>query len=291
MKVIAMQTLGTSLPIRVITYNIRYAAPNRAPNEEPWPVRCPKLANQLQFVTSGLESSFICHQEVLHSQLVDLAGKLGPQWAHIGQGRDGGTKGEYSPIFYRPDVWKCEAWKTVWLSETPDVPSRGWDAVLNRIVTVGEFTHVVSRTRVVVMSTHFDHIGVKAREESAKLILSVVREAQEGREGQRPQAIILGGDFNSRPNDAGYKTITAPDSGMVDVRTQVPKEKRYGNEYTYSSFGETDDAPKRIDFLFVTSDAGVDVTTYGVLSNRFDDSIYISDHRPVVADLAIPLLR
>jgi len=278
-----------SLPIRLITYNIRYAASHRAPNEEPWPIRCPKLATQLQFTTSGFESAFICHQEVLHPQLQDLARQLGPRWAYIGQGRDGGTEGEYSPIFYVPHVWKCDDWRTIWLSETPNVPSRGWDAVLNRIVTVGEFTHRRTGVRIVVMSTHFDHVGTKAREESAKLIVSVVREVREGRNGRRAAAVILGGDFNSQPDDLGYKIITAPDSGLVDVRGCVAEEKRYGNEHTYTSFGETDDAPKRIDFLFVTNDAGSKVATYGVLSNRFDDGVYISDHRPVVADLELHL--
>lgn len=302
MRLTNSTTLGTTLPIRVITYNIRYAADHRAPNEEPWPVRCPKLATQLRFATSGLESSFLCLQEVLHHQLEDLSSALGPRWAHIGQGRDGGEAGEYSPVFYQPEVWACEGWRTVWLSETPDVPSRGWDAVLNRIVTVGRFKHVFTGTRVVVMSTHFDHVGVKARERSAELVLSVVREAQkgddeEGRPRPRPKLVVLGGDLNSLPDDPGYRTLTAPGSGMVDVRERVAEDARYGNECTYSSFGEPGEGPKRIDFLFAAGPpgdaavAGVDVATYGVLANRFDDGVYISDHRPVVADLEIPIIR
>ena len=44
---------------------------------------------------------------------------------YIGVGRDDGKKaGEYSPILYRSAVWKVEAWKTVWLSETPDKPGK-----------------------------------------------------------------------------------------------------------------------------------------------------------------------
>ncbi|CAI4212950.1 unnamed protein product [Parascedosporium putredinis] len=220
MRLTNSTTLGTTLPIRVITYNIRYAADHRAPNEEPWPVRCPKLATQLRFATSGLESSFLCLQE----------------------GRDGGEAGEYSPVFYQPEVWACEGWRTVWLSETPDVPSRGWDAVLNRIVTVGRFKHVFTGTRVVVMSTHFDHVGVKARERSAELVLSVL--------------VVLGGDLNSLPDDPGYRTLTAPGSGMVDVRERVAEDARYGNECTYSSFGEPGEGPKRIDFLFAAGPPG-----------------------------------
>jgi hypothetical protein len=49
--------------------------------------------------------------------------KTNDEWAYIGVGRDDGKeKGEYSPIIYRPRVWRVDGWRTVWLSETPDRP-------------------------------------------------------------------------------------------------------------------------------------------------------------------------
>jgi hypothetical protein len=62
------------------------------------------------------------------------------KWKYIGVGRDDGiTKGEYSPIFYNSEVHELISWRYFWLSETPDRPSRGWDANSIRICTVGRF--------------------------------------------------------------------------------------------------------------------------------------------------------
>ncbi|KAF9870806.1 endonuclease/Exonuclease/phosphatase [Colletotrichum karsti] len=285
-------TTASSMLIRMVSQNVRYATKNPTPKEKLWKDRGPKLINQLDFITTGHESAFICLQEVLYSQLEEIQSWLGPNWAHIGLGRDDGKRaGEFSPVFYQVNRWQCERSETLWLSKTPEKPSRGWDAVLNRIVTVGEFVDKQTEARVVVMSTHFDHIGVRAREESAKLLLKIARDWSNGANGKPPTTVLLAGDFNSTPEDNAYKTMVAPDSGMVDVFTTVPKEKRYGNEITYTSFDEPNEKPTRIDFLFVQDPSPATIRTFGVLSNKFDDDVFLSDHRPVVADVEIPVLR
>ena len=124
----------SALPLRVITFNIRYATTTPVTGEQPWSVRCPKLCRQLIFNTAGQDSPFICLQEALHSQ--------------------DPMDGEFSPVFYKSDTWECIQNETKWLSETPDKPSRGWDAALNRIVTMGLFRHRGTGSTVVVMSTH-----------------------------------------------------------------------------------------------------------------------------------------
>lgn len=275
------------MPLRAVSYNIRYATQNPVLGERPWEIRFPKLCTQLRFITAGQESPFICLQEALYSQVIDIQANLGPSWSHIGRGRgEGETDGEFSPIFYRSDTWSCIRSETRWLSKTPSKPSQGWDAVLNRIVTMGEFTHKASSTRVIVMSTHFDHIGVKARQHSAELLIEFAREW--GRDSEiQPSVVFVGGDFNSTPDDGAYKTMTAPGSGMSDISSLLPLEKHYGNHLTYTSFGEPTEWPKRIDFLFLQEPRTAVVTDFGVLANSFDDQIRISDHRPVVADMEI----
>lgn len=277
------------LPIRLITFNVRYATKTPVPGEEPWSIRCPKLCSQLKFITTGQDSPFICLQEVLYSQLTDIQGRLGNAWRHIGQGReDGKQAGEFSPIFFRVDHWECERQKTYWLSKTPDLPSKGWDAALERVVTVGLFRHKDTGARVVVMSTHFDHRGKVAREESAKLLLEISRTwtASASRGTQVPA--FLGGDFNSTPSDGAYKVLAAPDSGMTDISQLVQQDDRYGNQdITYTSFGEPEETPKRIDFLFVRESQQFTSRNFGILPNRFDDMVYLSDHRAVVADMEL----
>lgn len=277
---------GSWMPLRMVTFNIRYATDDPVLGERPWSVRCPKLCSQLRLITEGHESPFVSLQEGLYSQVKDIQSHLGDSWAHVGRGRgQGETDGEFSPIFYRSDTWKCERSETRWLSETPEKPSKGWDAVLNRIVTMGEFSHKVTGTKVVVMSTHFDHIGVEARQNSAKLLIKFAQEWSH--QGKSASAVLIGGDFNSTPDDTAYKTITAPGSGMSDISDLVPLSKRYGNTLTYTSFGEPTEWPQRIDFLFIQEPRTARIKTFGVLANSFDDQIRISDHRAVVADIEI----
>ena len=276
-----------SMPLRLISFNVRYATRRRASGEQPWTVRCPKLCTQLRFITTGHQSPFVCLQEALYSQINDIQAELGSSWAHIGRGRgEGETDGEFSPVFYRADVWKCTRSETRWLSPTPEKPSRGWDAALNRVVTMGEFSHRATNTRVVVMSTHFDHLGVVARNNSAKLLIKFAKEWSSGKEAE-PSVVLIGGDFNSTPDEEAYQLMTAPDSSMSDIADLVPESRKYGNHMTYTSFGEPNESPSRIDFLFIQKPHTAKIETFGVLANSFDDRIRLSDHRAVVADLDI----
>lgn len=281
---------SASMPMRIITYNIRYATKKQVADEKPWKLRRPKVGNQLRFITAGHESPFLCLQEALHAQVNDVQAELGPSWAFVGRGRgEGEADSEYSPIFYRSDTWKCTRSQTRWLSPTPEVPSRGWDAELSRIVTMGEFFHNETGTSLVVLNTHFDHVGLRARTESAKLILKFAKEWGAGGSSAPPSAVLVTGDFNSPPDEEAYKVMTAPGSGMSDIAHLMPKEKHYGNKLTYTSFGEPDEPPLLIDFLFIQEPRTATINTFGVLANSFDDELILSDHRPVVADLDVKI--
>lgn len=280
------------LPIRIITHNIRYATQSPFKGEEPWSVRHPLLCSALTF-NSNTPETFICLQEVLHSQLEDILSSLNEStatqtyasWSYIGVGRDDGKMaGEYSPIFYRPSVWHLKRWETRWLSETPTVPSKGFDASSIRIVTIGHFDHVRTGQNVLVMSTHLDDQGRQSRRESAKMILEGVRFFSSH---HQLSAVLLGGDFNSPPDDETYQIMTSSDSIMEDIGAQVPKTKHYGNEMTFTSFGHVDNIPSRIDFIFCRKGDQITYRTYAVLANRFDDGVYHSDHRACVADVVL----
>ena len=281
-----------SLSIRVITHNIRYATQYPFKGEEPWSTRCPLVCSQFAF-NSGNPATFICLQEVLHSQLMDILSSLNTStatqshdsWSYIGVGRDDGkSAGEYSPILYRPRIWHLKRSETRWLSETPTIPSKGFDASSIRIVTIGHFVHVKTSQNILVMSTHLDDQGRQSRRESAKMILERIRFFSNH---DRLSTVLLGGDFNSPPDDEAYQIMTTSDSIMEDIGAQVPKIKHYGNEMTFTSFGYVDNKPSRIDFIFCRKGDRVTYLTHAVLANRFDDGIYLSDHRACVADVLL----
>jgi hypothetical protein len=106
--------------------------------------------------------------------------------------------------------------------------------------------------------------------------------------------VVLGGDLNSEVDGDAYPIIANfGESGVVDVRMLAGEEQVYGEENTFTGFdGRGDgDGLKRIDFLFLGTKEGNDfdpnMPGYAVLPNRFEDGVYLSDHRAVVADLAI----
>jgi endonuclease/exonuclease/phosphatase family metal-dependent hydrolase len=306
--VLAMRSTA-QLPIRLLTHNIRYATSSPFTGEKPWADRRQLLLNELYYHTLYNQESFVCLQEVLHNQLIDVmtglnstspspAGNAEAEWAYIGVGRDDGQQaGEYSPIIYRPSIWKLESWKTVWLSETPDVPGKGWDAASVRIVTVGSFVHRQSKARVVGLCTHFDDQGVVSRRESAKLILKVVEDvtspntnttngnATGAAAGERIP-VFLGGDLNSETSGDAYQILNGKESSLRDVKEL--SGWRYGDKNTFTGFtGST--RKTEIDHVFVGPRGGTNwsVRGYSVLPNRFEDGVYNSDHEAVVGDVVL----
>lgn len=276
----------TDLPIRLLTHNIRYATRSPFRGEKTWTVRAPRLINELRYHTLYNPESFICLQEVLHSQLHDILTGLNSnvtkrEWDYYGVGREDGEKdGEYSPILYRSDVWKLVKSETVWLSETPDRPSKGWDAASTRILTVTQLEHKQSKASVAALNTHLDDQGSKARLESAKIIA-------EQAEKLKPLPVFLAGDFNSEPGQEAHSWLTKDHSPVYDLREDVDAPGQYGHENTYTGFGYEGEPKKRIDFLFLSKGGHWKVKGYSVLESRFEDDVYNSDHRAVVGDVIL----
>lgn len=296
-----MKSTTSSVPIRILTHNIRYATSSPFQGEEPWPKRRQLMLNELQYHTRHNQESFICLQEVLHVQLVDILSGLNSsnsvsskdedQWAYIGVGRDDGKEaGEYAPIFYRPATWELLDFKTVWLSKTPWVPSKSWDAASIRIVTIGVFKHRESRKTVLALNTHLDDQGAQSRLEAAKIILEQIKEYSTEYEDWF-SVVFLAGDFNSKEDDGAYQTLTSSDSTLLDSQKLVSSEYHYGNENTFTGFGFESVPPKRIDYVLLGPSGNEyptwNVEGYSVQASRFDDKVYNSDHRAVVVDTEV----
>lgn len=267
------------MKIRLYTNNIRYDNKHTDQGERHWDKREPLVAESIRFHTQ-LGVSVVCLQEVLHNQLKDLLKDLNEgsnedtgaeYWRYYGVGRtDGDVKGEFAPILYKDSEWELVTSTTYWLSSTPEKPSVGWDAVLERIVTVIILKSKATGKKVKVLNTHFDHIGVKARRELVKLIMSKMELG--------PEPAFLCGDFNTQPVDEPYQLLS--ESGFTDSRIQG---KSYGYNTTFSGFNRNKEDNTIIDYIWAGN--GTKWQSYGVLPNYFD--FYMSDHRPVIADYLI----
>ena len=197
-------------------------------------------------------------QEVRKHQLDDMLAMM-PDYDYIGVGRDfGDDRGEFCPIFYRKDVFEKLDGGTFWLSPTPDVPSKGWDAKYNRICTWGHFRHKASGKKVCFMNVHLDHSGVQARIESAKLMLDYVKKNCKG------MTVIISGDYNVTQTSDSYKVLA--DSKILKDSYDAAKY-RFAPTGTFNGFNPRCYTTHRIDHLFVSKK--VKVSRWGVLTYHY----------------------
>lgn len=250
--------------VRWATFNIRLDTPVDSLNR--WGYRMERAA---QFIKDA-QLDVVGTQEVLHSQFEDLKRML-PEFEGVGVARDDGkTKGEYSSVFYRKDVFDALDSGTFWLSEYPDsVGLKGWDAACVRVATWAKLQHKETGKIVMAVNTHFDHVGVEARKQSALLIIRKIKEIV----GDR--AAVLTGDFNVTDQSDAYQTITTNEFVLKDAHKIA--EKVSGVNYTFHNFTRQPlEKRSKIDFIFVTPHIRV-------LSSEIPQEVegaLLSDHNP-----------
>ncbi|MBQ7634752.1 MAG: endonuclease/exonuclease/phosphatase family protein [Bacteroidaceae bacterium] len=241
-------------PLLVGSYNVRYRNNGDVTRGNGWERRCPVICAQIGFVSPDIFGT----QETLASQVRDMQGTLAG-YAHIGVGRDDGNEeGEYTAIWYKTERLRLTDSGTFWLSETPDQPSKGWDAALPRICTWGCFKDKQTGKRFYFFNLHLDHIGTVARAESARLVARRISEITKGRPA------ILTGDFNVDQHDAIYRYLT-DSAALRDCFTCAPL--RFAETGTFNSFKPDRHTDSRIDHIFVTP--GVTIQAYGLHTDSY----------------------
>ena len=256
------------LVLRVASYNLRMDTPADSLNS--WSYRKDKVNALIRFHDMDM---FGTQEGFLH-QLQDICRM--PEYAYIGAGRDDGqTAGEHSAIFYKKDRFEVLEKGDFWLSETPGVPGKGWDATCcNRICSWGKFKEKQLGKEFYFFSVHFDHQGVVARQESGKLMVVKIKEIA------KDFPFVFVGDLNSTVETEQVKLLS---SNFKDART-VTKLPPYGPDGTFNRrFGNPVGAG-RIDYIFVSE--GIDVLKYASLTDN-DGMYYPSDHIPVMADIVL----
>ncbi len=251
----------------IATYNVRYDNPGDEGNL--WKDRLPHVISLIRFHQIGLFGT----QEGLSHQVRQMSEGLGFEFVGVGRD-DGAEKGEYTAILFDPALYKLEDSGTFWLSPTPETPSKGWDAALNRICTWGRFKDQKGK-KFYVFNVHYDHIGQQAREESSKLVMAKVGEINT----QNLPAILMG-DFNVTPDNAAYATILDNPS-WKDSRL-IPKIPAYGPKGTFSAFNWERMPDGIIDHIFVQGK--IEVIRHGILTDNYGKK-YPSDHFPVLAEI------
>ncbi|MEM7370503.1 MAG: endonuclease/exonuclease/phosphatase family protein [Bacteroidota bacterium] len=259
--------------IRVMSFNLRLNTAGDKDNA--WPHRKGLARSMIRFHQADL----IGVQEALEDQMSDLSQML-LDFASHGVARDTGKGAEYSAIWYRKSRFDLLEGSTFWLSESPKIPGKGWDAALNRIVSWAKFHDRWTGRIFFHFNTHFDHRGETARKESARLIL---RQIQKLNPTQLP--VLLTGDFNATPSSQPYQILTqSPELPSVKDSWTHSMEFAHGPASTWSGFKEAGVPDRRIDYVFYQNQ--VSVLRCASLSDSWSGR-FPSDHLPVLAEVLI----
>jgi endonuclease/exonuclease/phosphatase family metal-dependent hydrolase len=255
--------------ITVGTFNIRFDNPRDSGNL--WVNRAPVVSNLIRF--HGFDVLGI--QEGLKNQLDDMSAAL-PEYGRYGKGRDDGKDGgEHSAIFYKKSRFKLLKSGDFWLSETPEVPGKGWDATCcNRICSWVFLQDIKTKKQFYAFNVHYDHQGVVARRESSKLILKQIAKIAAG------APVLLTGDLNGGRDSEWYQEL-ATSKLLTDTYTKV--KFPYANNSSFNSF-RTPRGKEVIDHVFMTD--SFTVNKWGILTDTYYGK-FPSDHFPVLAEVEL----
>ena len=264
--------------LKIISFNIRYNSWNNIDGENGWPYRkaaVVRMINEERPAAIGLQEALIDQLQYLDSNL--------PAYKRIGVGRDDGKEaGEFMAIYYDTTRLVLDFSQTLWLSETPEVPSKGWDAACYRTATVACFSDRNTRAQFYYINTHLDHMGKTARAESAKFISSLFTSSSSG----LVNPAIVGGDMNSTILDTALLAFEYV--GLTPACAQV--SSKLCHKDTYNAFGKGPGSA--IDHFFVRN---IEVKEYRILDGDYfseepntaennevrNATHYLSDHYPI----------
>ncbi len=262
--VVGLFAACSPIPFKVISYNVRVNSASDGPNR--WDCRKQASINMIREerpTVFGVQEAQPVHMEYLKANL--------PEYGCYGVGReDGVASGEHMAIFYRTDQVELLDCGTFWLSQTPDTPSRGWDAMCKRTCTWAKLKMKRSGKVFVYLNTHLDHVGVEARVRGMELIVSRIKElAPEG------EPVFLTADFNMVATHEAFDVVR----DLLDDARQVAPQSDHRATLNCWDSTQVNRADWVIDHIFVR---GVNVENFEVLRDKNYGAPFISDHYPVI---------
>lgn len=265
--IILFSAMIYSQNLKVMTYNIRLSL--ESDKENSWTNRKPETVSLINYYHPDIMGV----QEAVPEQMVDLRNGL-KNYASVGVGRDdGANKGEFSAVFYDAVKFQLLKGGTFWLSETPDKPSKGWDAALNRICSYALLKMKNGGKKVWVFNVHFDHVGNLARVNASKLILEKIKSFN-----TQNYPVILSGDFNLTEDSEPIR-ILSRNLNDTFYHSETP---HYGSKGTFQDFDVNTPPKDRIDYIFTK---GFRVLNHRTINDRRENLLYPSDHFPVFTEI------
>ena len=254
--------------IKVMSFNMRCRTEADGPNF--FDLRREKIAAMLASENPDL----IGFQEITPEMLVWLHEVLDSNYVVLGHGRGMTYDGEANPIAYRKDRFALHAFRTEWLSNTPDVPGSRFENAEQsgcpRIYCCAELLDLQARKVFAFYNTHTDHKGARARTLASQLLID--------RLGACNKPFVMTGDFNALPGEEATQLLldTKQTLGTVDATSLVD-----GSFHGFSMDRIRENNLSKIDYVF--TNLNTDPTlSYAVADDNACGHFY-SDHNAICA--------
>jgi len=210
------------------------------------------------------------------------------------------SEASYNPIYWKRSLFKKLDSGAFYLSRTPKVWSKSWDAKDVRSATWVRLLNPQTNSSLIYFNLHLDYRGSQSRVESSCLIISKLSILQE----KNYDPIIVSGDFNERawqPKDENIHAYPFPVlPEYLPLGTKVHdefKKKGYKDAYikagninrldmnTYHDYYGIRFPPValRIDWILTLDGQGsIQTRNYAVIKKVLPP-VYASDHFPIMA--------
>ena len=252
------------MKVSVISFNIRCCDDI---NGNSIAERAPRLSS----VTSHYDSDIIGFQEYRPAWEPYIANFYSDKYDMFYKYRNETVDVEASPILWRRDKFDCVKTGYFWLSDTPEIESRGWDEMFNcyRMCVYVILKDRLSEKTFTVMNTHFG-FGDNGQIASAELIYDYSKKISE-----LPTFVV--GDFNMTPESVGYAQMI---KNFRDVNTCTVNDLRA----TYHNYQPEVINNEHIDYCFI--DNSIIPLNQKIITDTVDGK-YPSDHYGLYIELDI----
>lgn len=202
-------------------------------------------------------------QEADEKWMLELKKSLSDYYAIIGEGREGGSKGDAVPILYSKEKYSLIESGTKWLTSTPDEVSKMPGAQYYRNFTWALLEDRATGTRYLHVNTHLDVAGSEIRYAEVKILMQFLQ-------NYNNVPVVLTGDMNAKANTNELNLLKLFNLATV---------------FDYKDLTDPKTNANAIDWIYLTSDS-VEMT-YHTYDNSTYNGDYPSDHYPYYAEFRV----
>ena len=250
--------------MKVVSFNIRSASD---PNGHSFDERAPRMKK----VIDRIDPDLIGFQEVVPGWMKHIPEDYGKKYEIFHKYRCETFDIEGCTILWKKDLFECIEKGYFWLSDTPNIVSRGWDVIgCHRMVIWAKLREKKSGVEFHFFNTHYGFSDA-CQMKSAKLILDHFGP-------MKVRTFFITGDFNMFNHSPAYKYMSRTLRNMNELLENDLSPTFHG--YCPERHQETP-----IDFCFITPKT-VEPTGYKRITDTFDGK-FPSDHFGLELDLEV----